>query len=605
LPGLRRILGRFWPYLRKQRLLLAGSFLGLFLQVGFRTLEPWPLKFIFDHLLNVKHPGRLPGIPVLNDLSATGLLAFAALAIVVISGLRALADYFSTLGFAVTGSRVLTEVRGDLYRHLQSLSLSFHTRAKSGDLVVRVIADVNLLKNVMINAALPMLANLLFVLAMVAVMFWLHWKLALLVLATLPLFWFWTARFVRRVQQASRNQRQREGAMASTAAEAVGAIQLVQALTLEEQLAESFTRQNHESQREDIRGFRLASALTRTVGFLVAACTALVLWYGASLVLWQELTPGELLVFLAYLKSAFRPVQQLARHTGRLAKATAAGERLLDLLDRTPEIRDLPGAVPAPPFRGAVHFEGVSFAYEPARAVLDHIDFEVQPGQRVAVVGPSGIGKSTLVSLMLRLYDPTRGHILIDGRDIRDYTLTSLRSQISVVFQDTLLLAASVRDNIGYGAPGSSPQAVEAAARLANAHNFIQTLPQGYDTVLGERGVTLSGGQQQRLAIARAAIRQAPVLLLDEPTKGLDGENEKEVLEALERLARGRTTFFITHDLSVAARADLVLYLEDGRVLERGSPAELVRGNGRYATLYRQSVVTDSVSANGPIAQAF
>jgi ATP-binding cassette subfamily B protein len=374
--------------------------------------------------------------------------------------------------------------------------------------------------------------------------------------------------------------------MAADAVETIGAIKLVQALCLEGIFDGRFGSRNQESQRADVKGTRLTAALGRTVGFLTAASTALVVWYGARLVLRGELTPGDLLVFIAYLKQAFRPVQDFARFTGRLAKATAGGERVLDILGRTPEIRDLPGAVPAPPFRGAVRFEDVSFAYEPGQPVFEGINFEVQPGQRVALVGPSGIGKSTLVSLLLRLYDPVRGRILIDGRDIRDYTLASLRAQISVVLQDTLLFAASARDNIAFGAPGATPEAVEAAACLANAHEFIVALPGGYDSVLGERGMTLSGGQRQRIALARAALRKAPILILDEPTAGLDGENERAVLEALADLAEEPTTFFITHDLQLAAKADLILYLEGGRVREGGRHQELMRANGRYASLY-------------------
>jgi ATP-binding cassette subfamily B protein len=376
----------------------------------------------------------------------------------------------------------------------------------------------------------------------------------------------------------------------------VGAIQLIQALSLEGLFTRLFCRQNLESQKEDIKASRLTAALGRTVGFLIATSTALVLWYGGSLVVAGDLTPGELLVFLAYLRSAAKPMQEFGKYTGRIAKATGAGERVLDLLDRTPEVRDLPTAVPAPPLAGAVRFEGVRFAYDPGQCVLEHIDFEVRSGRRIALVGPSGIGKSTLANLLLRLYDPQEGRVLIDGRDIREYTLVSLRSQISVVLQDTLLFAASVRENIGYGAPDSSPDAIEEAARLANAHEFILALPQGYDTVLGERGVTLSGGQRQRLAIARAALRKSPILILDEPTTGLDEENERAVMEALERLAQGRTTFLISHDLHLAARADVVLYLENGRVLEHGSPGDLIEGDGRYATLYRQQVVTPMLS---------
>jgi len=321
-----------------------------------------------------------------------------------------------------------------------------------------------------------------------------------------------------------------------------------------------------------------------------------VLWFGVRLVLGGSMTPGDLLVFLAYLKRSFNPLQDFAKYTARLAKTAAAGERVLDVLGREPEVRDRPDAVPAPPLKGDVRFEAVTFAYEPGRPVLDGVAFAVPAGGQVALVGPSGIGKSTLVSLLLRLYDPTAGRVLIDGQDVRTYTLASLRAQVSVVLQDSLLFAASVRDNIACSAPGVTPAEVEAAARLANADDFIRALPQGYDTVLGERGMTLSHGQRQRLAIARAAIRQVPLLLLDEPTTGLDEANERAVVEALWRLARGRTTFLVTHDLRLAARADLILYLERGGIAERGTHDELMALGGHYAALDRLQ------AAHGPSA---
>jgi ATP-binding cassette subfamily B protein len=589
LPGLRRILGHFWPSIQKQRLLIAGSLAALFAEVVLRVLEPWPLKFIFDHLLGRRAGGRLAG-HAFDALDPTTLILLAASAMVLIYLLRALADYAARIGLALVGNRVLTAARNELFRHLQRLSLSFHTKAKTGDLLLRVMSDINMLKDAAVTAALPLVANVLVLAGMLAMMFCLHWRLALVALGSLPIFWLSTVFFGRRIQQAARKQRKRESAMAATAAEVIGGIKTVQALSLEEPFADAFVRRNKASQKQDVRGARLSAALGRTVGFLIAASTALVLWYGAHLVLDGELTPGDLLVFLAYLRNGFRPVQDFAKLTGRLAKATAAGERVINLLDQTPEVSDLPGAVPAPPFQGAIHFEGVSFAYEPGQNVLERIDFEVEPGQHVAVVGPSGIGKSTLVNLLLRFYDPVSGRVRIDGADIREFTLTSLRSQISVVLQDTFLFAASVRDNIGFGAPQASPEAIEAAARLANAHDFIRALPQGYDTVLGERGLTLSGGQRQRLAIARAAVRQAPILILDEPATGLDEESERAVLEALDRLARNRTTFFITHDLKLAARADRIFYLEQGEVLEQGTHAALIQASGRYAALYSLQV---------------
>jgi ATP-binding cassette subfamily B protein len=605
LPGLRRILARFGPYIRPHKFLVIGSMLALIAEVVLRVLEPIPLKFVIDLVSGTKHSHGRVFLSWVQNLDSSTILALSALAIVVLTALRTLADYANTIGFALVGNRVLTQIRNELYRHLQGLSLSFHTKARSGDLILRVMSDVNMLKDVAVTAALPLLASMLIFVGMVAVMFWLQWKLALVALAFLPLLWFWTFRLGRRIQEAARKQRKRESAMAASAAEAIGAIKIVQTLCLEGVFADSFLRRNKKSQKEDVKGARLSAALGRTAGFLIATSTALVLWYGARLVISGELSPGDLVVFLAYLKMAYRPIQEFAKYTARLAKASAAGERVLDLLDRTPEVRDLPGAVPAPPLTGAVCFDGVSFAYEAGRPVLDGIDFAVNPGEHVALVGPSGIGKSTIVSLMLRLYDPMQGRVMIDGRDVREYTLASLRSQISVVLQDTLLFAASVRDNIAYGAKNATNEEIEAAARLANAHEFIRAMPAGYDTPLGERGVTLSAGQRQRIAIARAAVRRSPILILDEPATGLDEENQRAVLEALERLAEGRTTFSVTHDLQHAARADLILYLEHGRVFERGTQHELLQTNGRYANLFRlQNSAFDNHESRQSVALA-
>jgi ATP-binding cassette subfamily B protein len=601
LPGLRRVLAHLWPYVRKHRLLLAVSLAALVFQAVCQALEPWPLKYVFDTLAHTKRAGRLPEFSALHSLSRGRLISLGALAFLTIAGLRVLADYAGSVGLAILGNRVLTRIRGELYRHLQRLPLAFHTRSRSGELVLRVIGDVNQFKSVLIDAALPLATRLLVLVLMIGVMFWLNWKLTLVVLAMLPVFGLSTLRVTRRVQQSVRAQRQRDGSMAATATETMGAIQLVQALSLEEHFAEQFSRQNKESQKQDIKALRWSAALSRGIGLLIAACSAAVLWFGGRLVLRGELTPGELLIFLTYLRRTLKPVEELSRVSSRLARGTAAGERVLDLLETPLEVHDLPGAVPAPPFRGAVRFEQVKFAYQSGQQVLESIDFEVAPGRRVALVGPSGIGKSTLVNLLLRFYDPSEGRVLIDGHDVREYTLASLRAQISVVLQDTVLFAASVRDNIGYGAPGLGTEAIEEAARLANADEFIRALPEGYNTVLGERGVTLSGGQRQRIAIARAALRRAPILVLDEPTTGLDDENERAVLEALDGLAEGRTAFFITHDLQLAARADLILYLEEGRVVERGSHAELIQAGGRYALLYTQqaTLLTSQPAANG------
>ena len=587
LPSLWRILKYFWPHARQYRLLMAGSLAALFAEVALRLLEPWPIKFVFDHIIGSKRSTKTAMPQFLASLDTTELLTLAAVSVVVFTALRALAAYWQTIGFTLIGNRSLAKVRAQLYRHVQYLSLSFHTRARTGDLVVRMMGDVSMLQDVAVTAFLPLIAKALIVSGMIGLMFYMNWKLALIAAGVLPLFWLRSVSLGKKIREVAKKQRRQEGAMAATFTESISAIKTVQALSLEESFSRAFTEVSEKNLKQDVKGKRLSAALERSLDVLIAFATALVLWFGTRLVLAGEISPGDLYLFIAYLKSAYRPVQDFAKYTGRLGKASAAGERVIDLLERVPDVRDLPGAVRAPAFQGRVQFENVAFAYDHGQEVLADIQLEVEPGQHIALVGSSGGGKSTLLSLLLRLYDPVSGRVLIDGHDLREFTLESLRGQISVVLQDNVLFAHTVRDNIACAAPGATLEEVQAAAQLANAHEFIMALPQGYETILGERGVTLSHGQRQRLAIARAAIRQAPILILDEPTTGLDQKNEREVLTALERLYRSRTTFLITHDLRQAASADLILYLENGQLVERGRHDELMRLNGRYAALHR------------------
>jgi len=339
------------------------------------------------------------------------------------------------------------------------------------------------------------------------------------------------------------------------------------------------------------------------VDVLTAISTALVLWYGARLVTSGQLSPGDLVIFLVYLKRAFKPARDFAKYVARLAKATAAGERVIDLLEQTPDVRDLAQAKPAHFFRGSLELVNVSFAYDRDHHVLEHLNLQIQAGRRTVIAGPSGAGKSTLLSLIPRLYDPTDGRVMIDGRDIRDYTIESLRSQISVVLQDSILFAVTIRENIAYGAPGSTQAEIEGAARLACADGFISRLPQGYDTVVGERGITLSHGQRQRIAIARAAIRKTSILLLDEPTASLDEKNARAVITALEHASENRTTLLTTHRMELASQADEIFYMEDGRIVESGTHDRLIEANGRYAAMYRlQASSRDKVMTEYPSA---
>jgi ATP-binding cassette, subfamily B, bacterial len=586
IPGIGRIVQKFLPQIRKQRTLLTVSFLALLAETAMRLLEPWPLKFIFDRIIL---PGFRPdaiGIPFLNTLSPLVLLTVLTLALVAIAFLRGAAAYSSTAGMAIAATHVMTDIRGNLYSHLQRLSLGFHNKAKSGDLITRVTYDIERLREVTVVAALPLFTNVLTLVGMLGVMFWLNWELALISMAIFPIFLLSTVRIGKKIQKVARRQRKREGAMAAVAAEAMSAIKVVQALSLEDRLERTFANQNQESLKEGAQAQRLSAGLERTVEVLVAIATALVLWRGVQLVLQGTVTPGDLLVFTTYLKVAFKPMRQLAKYTGQISKATASGERIVDLLDTVPDVRDLRGATDAPNFRGAVRFERVTFGYD-NQTILQNLNFKVQPGQQVALVGPSGGGKSTLVSLLMRFYDPSEGRVMIDGHDIREYKIDSLRQQISIVLQDSVLFATSVRENIAYGYLDATEEEIIAAAKLANAHDFITQLPEGYDTVLAERGATLSGGQRQRIAIARAAVRQSPIVILDEPTTGLDNESERLVNEALARLTRDRTTFVISHNLKAIETVDQILYIENGTVLERGNHQELLKQDGKYAHLYR------------------
>jgi ATP-binding cassette subfamily B protein len=585
LSGSARLGRTFWPEIKTQRWRLLLSIGIVCAAIVFQVLEPWPLKFIYDHIFRVQRGGM--NLRLLGNLSSGAVLGWSVIAIVVIAGLGALTEYAGMAVLNMAAARILAGIRARLFLHLIHLPVAFHERHRTGDLITRVTFDIDRLRDVLVTAVLPFVTTLFTLLAMLSVMFWMNWQLALLATTAFPLFALSVRCMTARIREATRTQRAREGAIAATTGEAMGSIRVVQAFSLQDFFFRTFSTANRTSLHEGAKAQQLTAGLERTAQLLIASSTAIVLWSGAHLVLDHRLTPGDLIVFVSYLRSAFRPIRQLAKYVGQMAKALASGDRVLNLLHTQSEIRDRADAVDVERMKGRICFENVSFAYEPGRLVLRNLCFEVTPGQRIAIVGPSGSGKSTLVSLLLRFHDVTEGRIVIDGRDIRDYKLAALRNHITMVPQDSVLFVASVRENIALGAPGAGMDKVVKAACQANAHDFILDLPEQYETVVGERGATLSGGQRQRIAIARAAVRDAGIVILDEPASGLDQRNELEVSGALERLTQGRTTFLISHNLAAAQNAGLILYLEDGEIVERGTHAQLMARNGRYAAMYK------------------
>jgi ATP-binding cassette subfamily B protein len=588
--ALGRTVALIRPHLREHRLLIAAGVLVLLLEVAFRVLEPWPLKIVVDAIsrsLGAQNvDGWIPG-------ASWQLLLAAGLATVSIVGFRALFNYLATVAFALVGSRVSTVLRARVFDHVQSLSDRYHSVSRVGDTVQRLVSDIGKLQEVAVSAGLPLLANVITLVAMCGVMLVLDPLLAGVVVAAILAFLLVGRGSSARITEASRRTRQGEGALANTAHEALGAVRTVQAYGLEGRMAETFRRSNEQALTQGVRSRRLAAGLERSTDVIVGVATAVVVVGGGMRVLQGAMTLGDLVLFTTYLKTCMKPLRDMAKYTGRIARAAASGERVADLMDETVDVRESPGARELPGVRGELALHHVDAAYgDPAdggSTVLRDVDLVIPAGQHVAVVGPSGSGKSTLASLLVRMMDPVSGAVTLDGYDLRLLTLGTVRGSVALLLQDSVLFHGTVRENIRLGRPDATDAEVEAAAQAAQAHDFITAFPQGYDTPVGERGSTVSGGQRQRLAIARALLRNAPVVVLDEATTGLDPQATRDVTAAIGRLVRGRTSLAVTHDAALALAADRVLWVQDGRVLLDGAPEELLaRPDGVFAAWVAQ-----------------
>ncbi|MDQ0689335.1 ABC transporter ATP-binding protein [Arthrobacter sp. W4I7] len=580
------ILRTFGPFLRPQ---WPGCLLAALLAVagtGIALLKPWPLKYLFDEVL-------LPtGNPTSQDIQYILVLVVAALAGIAV--LDSLVGAARSYILTVVGERVSASIRTKLYDHLQRLPLAYHEGTPTGELTTRLTGDVDKVRALLTVTLVDASTHVLTLAGMAGVLLVMDWQLSLALLLVLPLLLLTVSSFRARIRTVEENARDSEGDLAAVAQESLVAIKLVKAAGREDDESKRFRRHSDAAVTAVLRSARTSAAFGAAVDAVVAVATTGLIWLGAQRVLKGALTPGDLVIFTSYLRDFFGPTRALSKLPAQLARAGVRAARIADTLRRSPDIQDKPGALPAGPPRKQLSLHGVGFAYTQDRPVLRDVDLTVPVGSTLAVVGPTGAGKSTIAALMCRLQDPTSGRVLLDGTDLRDLTGASLHTQVGLVTQDAVLFRASVRENIAYGRPDASLEEVQDAARAAQAHNFVQALPRGYDTVLAERGATLSGGQKQRLALARGLLQGCPVLVLDEPTTGLDAQSEHALLEALLRVASGRTTVIITHRMAAAMAADEIVVLDAGRVVERGTHHRLIARGGLYSEMCRLQGIAGS-----------
>lgn len=574
----RQHLREMWPGLCFAALCLIGY-------TAMELVTPWPMKIIFDHiLLNKPSPAFLS--PLFKDLDKFTALIVISAAMILIALLKGALAYGQVYVTSHVGYEMVYKLRRELFLHLQNLSLSFHNRSHSGELLTKVTGDTRELRDIFAESALAFGGHLLTAIGMFTVMFTLNWQLSLIVLAIFPLVCHSFFVMYRRIKTSAREQREKEGQVASRISEVLNSVFLVQAFAREKYEQERFDSASGQTLRESLRTARMEAAASRWLEILSVIGLGTVVFFGSLQALAGRMTPGDVLIFTAYVSSLYKPLRQMAKLTARFSKAAVSADRISSLLDTEPEMPDRPSAIAAHGLRGEIGFHNVSFSYDAGPPVLRELSLNVQAGERVALVGASGAGKSTIVSLILRLYQPLSGTITIDGVDIRDYQRESLRGEIGVVLQDAVLFGASIHENIAYGKPGATPAEIEKAAAEAHVHEFVAGLPDGYDTIVGERGCTLSGGQRQRLCLARAIIRRPSILILDEPTSAVDAESAALIRDAVDRLQRGKTLLMIAHQFAGMERFDRILVLENGTVVEQGSHFELLNRNGSYAELF-------------------
>jgi ABC-type multidrug transport system fused ATPase/permease subunit len=562
----------------------------MLVQTAMSVAGPWPLKIILDNVVGTHKLSpemtHLLG-PLLRGESKMKIAEAAAIAAIVIALIGAVMSYIANYFTTSVGQWVANDLRIKTYHHLQQLSLQYYDTHETGTLLSTVTADVQTIQGFASSATLGIIVDMFTIVAMLVVMLWLNWDFTLIAVAITPFMLLLVSRFKKTVKKATHQVRKEQSKIVQVVEQGLQSMRVTKAFGRQELAEAQLAEVSRATVDASLKARRIKALLSPIVAVTVSLCTAFVLYRGSALIIAGVMTAGGLTVFLSYLSKFFKPVQDLATMTNTIAQAAVGVDRIRAILDADTVIPQRPDARDPQALKGEIEFQNVAFSYNDEAKVLTDVSFSVKAGQMVGVVGPTGCGKSTIVSLIPRFYDPTGGSVKIDGVDLRDYKFLALRDQIGYVLQETVLFAGSVRENIAYGRKDVTEAQIVEAAKLANADEFIQRMPHGYDTLVGERGDTLSGGQRQRIGIARAIVRNNPILILDEPTAALDTESEQLVMEALERLMKGRTVITIAHRLSTIRDADKIVVLKGGVVAEEGTHDELLARNGVYAELYK------------------